>query len=547
MQNRRTDITPAVHYAMIASLLHCKRVPISRCHMMLNVTQRTRWRAGLLGFGSALLGGTQLVACTGTVHVTNVRAEANPLNVLSAQVTFTAAGVDSARVVYSTPGDTVAATPYVPVTGSAGRVTILGLLPFHTYVITVQALGGGHRTSATWGYATGGLPPWVQAASLVPTGTFTRGYTLVAPLRDSSPSYAAVPPDSALAVAFNALGRVRWYRVFPVVGSVELKQQANGHFTIALPTSGWGPRRALVRATADSGRAVPQRRAVPGGFNGATVAYAEFLPSGEIIHKYDAGPGEFTGSHELIITGPDSSPVLHLFGYTRRPFDFSRLGGPPNGSGVGHQIIRESPPGVIEFKWDAWDHYGATDWIEPTGAAPPDDFDHPNSLDFDLDSNYVVSFRNMGAVVKVNAQSGAIMWQLGGARNQFTFRGDPLGFFSGQHSVRVLPNGHILLYDNGLRHKPPVSRAVEYALDVPNKVATMVWEYRPKPGIFTVAFGSAQRLSNGNTLVGLGYAGEIHEVDAQGKLVARGTFDYGLRPAFYRATRIASLYEYERP
>ena len=75
-------------------------------------------------------------------------------------------------MVYSTPGDTVAATPYVPVTGSAGRVTILGLLPFHTYVITVQALGGGHRTSATWGYATGGLPPWVQAPR-----SFRRGHS----------------------------------------------------------------------------------------------------------------------------------------------------------------------------------------------------------------------------------------------------------------------------------------------------------------------------------------------------------------------------------
>jgi hypothetical protein len=511
---------------------------------MLNHAQRTRLRVRIARLGSVLLG-AGLLACAGNVEVSHVRAEANPFNVLSAVITFTAAGVDSARVVYSTLGDTVAVTPYTPVTGSSGRITILGLLPFHTYVVTVQAWGGRHRASGSWGYATGGLPARVQAASLVPAGTFSRGYTLVSPVRDSSPASAAMPPDSALAVAFDGLGRLRWYRVFPVVGSVEIKQQANGHFTIALPLSGWGPRRALVRASTDTGAAAPQRRAVPGGFDGATVRYTEFLPSGAIIHQYTAGAGEFTGSHELLMTGPDSSPVLHLFGYTRRPFDFTRVGGPANGSGVGHQIIRESPPGVVQFKWDAWDHFGVTDWIEPTGAAPPDDFDHPNSLDFDLDSNYVVSFRNMGAVVKVNAHTGALMWQLGGARNQFTIRNDPLAFFSGQHSVHVLPNGHVLLYDNGLRHKPPVSRAVEYALDVPHRIATMVWEYRPD--IFTIAFGSVQRLSNGNTLVGFGYAGEIHEVDPQGKVVARATFAYSLRPAFYRATRIASLYEYERP
>lgn len=509
----------------------------------LRVLKRSCTRA--VGMGVAFIVGIQLAACAGNVRVANVRAEANPFNVLSAIVTFTASGVDSARVLYTTPGDTDSATPYVPVTGAAGRIAILGLLPFHTYVITVEAWGGGYRSSAKWGYATGKLPARVQAASLVLSGTFSRGFTLVSPLRDSSPAYAKLPADSAIAVAFDALGRLQWYRIFPVVGSVELKQQRDGHFTMALPLSGWAPRGVHIRATTDSGSATPQRQAVPGGFDGATVAFADFLPDGQIVNWYDAGPGEFTGSHELLMTGTATNPVLHLFGYTRRPFDFTSLKGPANGSGVGHQLIRESPPGTVVFRWDAWDHYGAADWIEPTGAAPPDDFDHPNSLAFDLDSNYIVSFRNMGAIVKVNAHTGAIMWQLGGRRNQFTIRNDPLGGFSGQHCVRVLPNGHLLIYDNGLRHKPPVSRAVEYALDVPHRIATMVWQY--DANIFTIAFGSVQRLSNGNTLVGFGYAGEIHEVNPKGQLVAQASFAYGMRPAFYRATRIALLYQYERP
>ncbi len=496
--------------------------------------------------GVAFIVGIQLAACAGNVRVANVRAEANPFNVLSAIVTFTASGVDSARVLYTTPGDTDSATPYVPVTGAAGRIAIVGLLPFHTYVITVQAWGGGYRSSATWGYATGGLPARVQAASLVATGTFSRGFTLVAPLRDSSPAYAKLPADSAIAVAFDALGRLRWYRIFPVVGSVELKQQRDGHFTMALPLSGWAPRGVHIRATTDSGSAAPQRQAVPGGFDGATVAFADFLPDGQIVNWYDAGPGEFTGSHELLMTGTASHPVLHLFGYTRRPFDFTSLHGPANGSGVGHQ----ADPRV-----SSRDRGIPVGRVGPLRGSRLDRADRgrirrmistiPNSLAFDLDSNYIVSFRNMGAIVKINAHTGAIMWQLGGRRNQFTIRNDPLGGFSGQHSVRVLPNGHLLIYDNGLRHKPPVSRAVEYALDVPHRIATMVWQYNA--GIFTVAFGSVQRLSNGNTLVGFGYAGEIHEVDPKDKLVARATFAYGMRPAFYRATRIASLYQYEPP
>ncbi len=479
-----------------------------------------------------------IVACTRPPGISDIGAVTNPLDALSAIVTFRAPCADSARIVYSTPADTASATPYAPVTNGAGRVVMLGLLPLSYYALTVQARCGHQQVVATWTYETPGLPPRVQKASLVPTGKFTRGLTLVSPL-------AIIPTtDSAIAVAFDALGRLRWYRVFPVTGSVDLQQQPNGHFTILLPLSSWQFSDRLVRGGPGT---TALRHAVPGGYDGTPTEYVEFLPSGEIVNRYTAGPGEFTDAHEFVMTGTAANPVLHLFGYTRRPFDFASLGGPSNATGVGHQLIRESPPGVVEFRWDAWDHFGAADWIEPTGAAPPDDFDHPNSLTFDLDGNYIMSFRNMGAVVKVDMHSGAIMWQLGGRLNQFQIRNDPLRFFSGQHFVRVLPNGHLLLFDNGLRHKPAISRAVEYALDETHKVATMVWDYEPHPALLSTAFGSAQRLSNGNTLVGFGYPGQIHEVDAHGKPIAVATFSYGDQGTFYRALRIASLYEFERP
>ena len=153
----------------------------------------------------------------------------------------------------------------------------------------------------------------------------------------------------------------------------------------------------------------------------------------------------------------------------------------------------------------------------------------------------------MGAIVKLNYQTGARIWQIGGRQSQYTIQKDPLGFFSGQHSVRVLDNGNILLYDNGLRHTPPHTRAVEYAIDTTKKTATMVWEYEPNPVIFTDAVGSVQRLKSGNTLVGFGLAGQIHEVNAQGKAVGVGFYTLHQRGAFYRAVRITSLYSYVEP
>src|SRR5207249_12167490 len=77
----------------------------------------------------------------------------------------------------------------------------------------------------------------------------------------------------------------------------------------------------------------------------------------------------------------------------------------------------------------------------------------------------------------------------------------PLGGFSAQHSVRVLDNGNLLQYDNGLRHRPLESRAVEYRLDTDAKTATMVWQYRRVPPVFTTFLGSVQRYQNGNKLI----------------------------------------------
>jgi hypothetical protein len=168
-------------------------------------------------------------------------------------------------------------------------------------------------------------------------------------------------------------------------------------------------------------------------------------------------------------------------------------------------------------------------------------------LSLDADSNYIISFRNMGSVVKMDRNTGAIIWQLGGVRSNFTIVNDPLGFFSAQHFARRLPNGHILMYDDGIRHSPQQSRAVEYALDTVAHTATMVWQYVPVPAVFTLVVGSAQRLQNGNTVVGFGFASQIDEVDPTSRLLARGVFTWSGAKAYYRALRMPSLYQYQTP
>jgi hypothetical protein len=142
----------------------------------------------------------------------------------------------------------------------------------------------------------------------------------------------------------------------------------------------------------------------------------------------------------------------------------------------------------------------------------------------------------MDEITKIDRTNGGVLWRLGGLNNEFTFINDNIGF-SHQHNARRVAPGRITLFDNGNFHSPPFSRAIEYELDEVNKTATLVWQFDHNKDIFSFAMGNAQRLPNGNTLIGWGTAGipSITEVDIYGNIV----FELGMDDSLwtYRAYR----------
>jgi len=151
----------------------------------------------------------------------------------------------------------------------------------------------------------------------------------------------------------------------------------------------------------------------------------------------------------------------------------------------------------------------------------------------------------MDEITKIDFTSGAVLWRLGGRHNQFQILDDPLKGFLGQHNVQVLANGHLLMLDDHFRGVPAPARAVEYSLDTQSMVARMVWQYQPSVAVISPSMGSVQRLPNGATLVGFGAAGRVDEVAGDGSVISSATLRSGdtRAIAFYRAVRVASLYE----
>ena len=260
--------------------------------------------------------------------------------------------------------------------------------------------------------------------------------------------------------------------------------------------------------------------------------------TGSAVAELDAGFRE-VGRYETagLVNTDDSDSVLLANGHR------ILVAQEPNATtGLVDAVIQElSETGVKVFEWNSGAHSLAAETMVAAGTK---DYAHIDSVAVMPDGDLLASFRHLSAVLKIartahdGFQVGDIVWRLGGRHSSFTFPDDPQHSGPcGQHHASVLPNGHILLFDNGSGGidiplcvdpanpaGPAVdrrfSRVTEYDVSQPG-TAHLVSSYVPPGGRYNFFAGSAQRLANGNTLVG--YAtirGAVAtEVDASGTAV----------------------------
>lgn len=225
------------------------------------------------------------------------------------------------------------------------------------------------------------------------------------------------------------------------------------------------------------------------------------------VDSIECGNNYYTDAHEIIQTSFD---YYHILCIEERPMDLSGMtttGGQPgsvNGQIAGFIVQRLDAAQNVVWEWKSLDHYQVSDsYLEYFTNPTTLDHTHTNSLWICADGSYLISSRHLNEVTKFNANTGQIIWQLGGKNNDFTFVGDTT-LFTGQHFARELPNGNIILFDNAYFASTPIARGVEYALDTIAMTATLVWEYKHPTGMPSEFIGNAQRLPNGNTIIDWG-------------------------------------------
>jgi hypothetical protein len=219
--------------------------------------------------------------------------------------------------------------------------------------------------------------------------------------------------------------------------------------------------------------------------------------------------------------------------FKQSPVDMSSCGGPTDGTLRDFELQELSPNGGLVWAWLASEHIPFTEvtvrW--QSQCATGGDIYHWNSVEPDGDG-YVLSFRHLDAVYRIDRGTGAIDWKLGGVSRPESLKivGDPLSSvstFCGQHDARVLADGSLTVFDDGTGCSRP-SRAVRFAIDQTARTATLRKDLRDSDGASSDCCGSARRLPGGDWVVQWGNNPYFTEQTGTGIPVFKLSFTPGL-------------------
>ena len=196
----------------------------------------------------------------------------------------------------------------------------------------------------------------------------------------------------------------------------------------------------------------------------------------------------------------------------------------------GDTILEMNPDGEVVWEWHSHGHLDINHYrllASPNWFAGPDnstvvDWTHINTVRdlpenpwFDQGDprfrpgNVMISPRQLDTVYIIDRDTKDIVW---------AYSGDYFGGISGQHEPYMIPKGypgagHVMIFDNGASPWKDLGHAgMSYVLEVNPVTKELVWVYNDHLRFHSTYTSSAQRLSNGNTLICESAAKRVFEV-----------------------------------
>ena len=408
-------------------------------------------------------------ACGGGGVVIDHSASISSANSLIAEVQVTLSREARVFVEYDNP-DAGKFRTALSETGTAHTIPVVRLRPETTYAYTIgtQDADGAETLGPSGEFTTGRLPSRLDMRQTWVSGRSTQPLIVT--------GYRA--GDEAYYVFWDETGNIVWYYIAPPVIELDniitpntIQQKPNGNLV----------------------------------YIGHRCCITEITPLGEMVDRITASDAAGIPHHDFLIL--DDGRILYPSD-EHIAFDDSAHGGDPNTSAVVDTLnIWDPQTGIIEQVWDSRDFWDISDPGQRGIWDHRRRWTHINSVSSGRRGNFILGPRNRHQVFSLSPDFQSIEWQLGGPDSDYAFP-DPNDRFYGQHSATELPNGNILVFDNGINRPDSegglYSRALELRLDHDTGTAVKVWEYRSATHPYSSIVSSALRLDNGNTLVNFG-------------------------------------------
>ncbi len=237
--------------------------------------------------------------------------------------------------------------------------------------------------------------------------------------------------------------------------------------------------------------------------------------------------------HDFLIT-PQGTALYTS--YSPVQADLSSVGGSKDGTLLDGMIQEvDIATGRLLWEWHAYGHVPIADsYTGKPVAGVPYDFFHINSISVAPDGDLIVSARSTWAIYKINRNTGAIVWEVGGKHSSFKMGSGTQ--FEWQHDAQLWPDDTLTLFNDAADPKEESqSRAMKLQLDTTNMTASLSRSYTHTPPVLAGSQGNMQTLSGGNVFVGWGAKPNFSEYTQSGQQIFDAAFSGSVQS--YRAYR----------
>ncbi|WP_428329419.1 aryl-sulfate sulfotransferase [Mucilaginibacter sp.] len=329
------------------------------------------------------------------------------------------------------------------------------------HIITTE--NGVKRVSKTYNFKSHDLPMWLQEQfkainpfpKLIPAD-FKNGLMLI------NKRYA---PGVACLVDYK--GQIRWYHMVDGMGFKVVHYTKNNTILSILGTND-----------------------EPTSY-GSQILEVNLL--GDTLLNLKKGQGDFKSTIHHEILRNNKNQLVTLF-VDKKIMDLSAVGGGKKDTVSGDGILVMDNHAKKIWQWSVFD---AMDPLKDAGLLKSKkDWMHANSLNFDKDGNYIISFYNNGQIWKVDAATGKVIWKFGkGGNIKMPAECD----FTQAHAAHINKDGNLMFFDNGVEKKQ--SEVFALKLDELGKTSKIDLHFKLPKEIFNGRMGSAYMINDTAILV----------------------------------------------